>query len=36
MDKVRKIDWEDINVRVMIVYGIMLIIAILLFIAFKK
>ena len=36
MDKVRKVNWEDWNLKVGIAYGIILIIFLLLFIAFKK
>lgn len=34
--KAKKIEWEDWNIKVGIAYGILLIIFLLLFIAFKK
>lgn len=34
--KTKKIEWEDWNIKVGIAYGIMLIIVILFFIAFKR
>ncbi len=36
MDKVKKIDWEDWNIKVGMAYLLLLIAFLLLFIAFKK